>query len=123
MKIVFILLCLNGLLTAPYKGIALLLDGGFKTGHLPLLAGGELLGIGLWERGRQLQWCLLCLSKQLLLFLKENSVYVADYDSVVLCDCWGASLEQENCLHRSSFDHHLAAAMEAPLRCVRSSRW
>jgi hypothetical protein len=87
MKIVFILLCLNSLLAAPHKGITLLLDGGFKTGRLPLPAGGELLGVVLWERGRQLQRCLLCLSKQLLLFLKENSVHVADCDSVVLCDC------------------------------------
>jgi len=53
-NIVFILLCLNGLLAAPYKGIALLLDSSFKTGHLPLPAGGELPGVGLWERGRQL---------------------------------------------------------------------
>jgi hypothetical protein len=53
-KIVFIFLCLNGFLAAPHKGITLLLDSGFKTGHLPLPVGGELLGVGLWKRSRRL---------------------------------------------------------------------
>ena len=37
-------------------------------------------------RVRELKRGLFCLSKQQLLLLKENSVYVVDCDSEVLCD-------------------------------------
>jgi hypothetical protein len=121
--IVFIILCQLGISPAPHKGIALLLDSRLKPRHLPLPTSREFTGIRLWERWRELQTRLLCSSKQLLLLLKENSVHVADCDSVVLYDCWGALPEQENCLHRSSFDHLLTAAMKAPSRCVWSSHW
>ena len=65
--IVFILLCLLGISLAPHKGVALLLDGSLKPSHLPLPAGGEFAGVGLWERWRELETCLFCSSKQHLL--------------------------------------------------------
>jgi hypothetical protein len=53
------------------------------------------------------------LSKQLLLLLKQNSVYVADYNCVVFCNTRRALPEEENCLHSSSFNYLFAAAIEA----------
>ena len=43
------------------------------------------MGIWLLERRGKFKWSLLCSSKELLLLLKVNSIYVADCDSVVLC--------------------------------------
>ena len=43
----FILLCLPYLSLAPYKLVALLLEGGLKARHLPLLASREVAGIRL----------------------------------------------------------------------------
>jgi len=42
---------------APHNRVALLLDGSFISCHLPLLAGGELLGVWLGEDGADLGGC------------------------------------------------------------------
>ena len=112
----FIILCLPKLSPAPYNSIALLLEGSLKPRHLPLPASREVAGIGLWEWWRELERCLCCSSEQLLLLLKENSVHVANRDSKVLCNARRALPEQENCLHRSSFDHLFAATMKTASR-------
>ena len=111
--IVFIFLCLLGVSPAPYKGVALFLNGSLKPRHLPLPAGREFVGVRLRERWRELEGCLFCSGKQLLLLLKQDCVHVADCDSVVLCNARRALPEQENCLHSSSFDHLFATAMKA----------
>jgi hypothetical protein len=56
------------------------------------------------------------LSKQQLLLLKKNSVYVADCNSEVLCDAKRVLAEQENSLYCSSFDYLFAAAVKAASR-------
>jgi hypothetical protein len=58
----FILLYLPHLSPVPHKLVALLLEGGPKARHLPLPAGREVAGIGLWEWRRQLKRCLFCSS-------------------------------------------------------------
>jgi hypothetical protein len=120
---VFILLCLLGISPAPHKGVALFLDSRLKPRHLSLPTGREFAGIRLWERWQELQTCLLCSSKQLLLHLKQDSVHVADCNSIVLCNARRALPGEENCLHSSSFNHLFAAAMKAALECVRSPCW
>jgi hypothetical protein len=82
--VVFVLLCLLGISSAPHKGVALLLDSSLKACHLPFPASRELVGVRLWEGERQLKGCLFCSSKQQLLLLKENSIHVTDSNSVVL---------------------------------------
>jgi hypothetical protein len=104
--IVFIFLCL--------LSVALFLDGSLKPRHLPLPAGREFAGVRLRERWRELEGCLFCSGKQLLL-LKQDCVHVADCDSVVLRNARRALPEQENCLHSSSFDHLFATAITSPL--------
>ena len=83
---VFVLLCLLDLSPASHNGVTLLLEGSLKPCHLPLPAGREVAGIGLWEWWRELEGSLFCSSEQLLLLLKENSVYVANCNSEVLCN-------------------------------------
>jgi hypothetical protein len=81
---VFIILCLLGISLAPHEGVALLLDSCLKPRHLPLPTSREFAGIRLWERWWELQTCLLCSSKQLLLLLKQDSIHVVDCNSIVL---------------------------------------
>jgi len=90
---VFILFCLSDLSLAPYKLVALLLEGSLKPCHLPLPTSREVAGVGLWKGRRQLKRSLFSSSKQQLLLLKKNSVYVADCDSEVLCDARRALAE------------------------------
>jgi hypothetical protein len=113
---VFVLLCLLDLSPASHNGVTLLLEGSLKPCHLPLPAGREVAGIGLWEWWWELEGSLVCSSEQLLLLLKENSVHVTNCDSEVLCNARRALSEQENSLHCSSFDHLFAAAVKADSR-------
>jgi hypothetical protein len=114
--VVFVLLCPHSLPLAPHKGVALFLDGSFKPYHLPLPAGRELTGVGLWEGWRELERCLLCSRKQLLLLFKENSVHITDSDSIVLCYAKRALPEKDNCLYSSTFNYLFATAMKATSR-------
>jgi hypothetical protein len=45
--VVFVLLCLLGILSASHKGVTPLLDGSLKACHLPFPARRELAGVGL----------------------------------------------------------------------------
>ena len=44
-----VVLCLDSLPPAPNCGVDFLLDGGLVARHLPLPAGREVTGVGLWE--------------------------------------------------------------------------
>jgi hypothetical protein len=120
---VFIPLCLPDLSPTPYKGVALLLKSSLEPCHLSFPASREVAGVRLREGWRELKGSLFCLSEQLLLLLKENSVYVADRDSEVLRNARRALPEQENCLYSSSLNHLLTAAVKAASRWVRSPCW
>jgi hypothetical protein len=81
-----------------HNSVALFLDSSFISYHPPLPASGELAGVWLGKGSRELKRLLLNSRKQLLLLLKENCVYVADSNSIVLYYAKGALLEEENCL-------------------------
>jgi hypothetical protein len=120
---VFVLLRLDVLSSATHNSVTLFLDSSFISCHPPLPAGGELAGVWLGEGRRELEGLFLDSRKQLLLLLKEDSIHIADSDSVVLCYARGALSEEENCLQGSPLHHLLPAAMETASGGIRFPHW
>ena len=116
--VIMLALSLQSSPPTPYHSIDLLLEGSFVAGYLSLPAGREVASVGLWEGWREFKRHCFCLSKQLLLLLKQNSIYVANCNSEVLCNTRRTLPEEKDSFHSSCLNHLLPPPMKPASRCL-----